>query len=222
MTKILRKVFYPQSTQWLNERSKNITATEIGALLGIDKYKSPAKILREKLAPTRLADNQWMRAGRLLEPSVFIALNEIGIKSEAAELGNVVMYINEDIRLSCTLDGVGKDADGTNFIVEAKSTNSKAFLNWSECPPLNYIAQAQVQILLTGYSVGLLACLEANFPFPLIVYSVSPNDELTEIIQSQVKKFWTCYETNVTFKVDKEIKERSEELLRASVEIVYG
>lgn len=214
--------FTPQSAEWLAKRSQNITATEVASLLGLDKYKTPHKVLKEKINPVKLADNAAMRAGRILEPGVFVALKEIGLNCRPADYEKVVMYEDPEVRLSCTLDGIGINKDKGKYIVECKSTKPELFEKWEDQAPINYIIQVQVQLMLTKLDKALLACVSQQFPFSIIVYYIKADKEIHKIIEYNVRKFWTCYEKNVKFKIDKEnIAELISSLYKSS-ELFYG
>ena len=58
--------------EWLEDRRKGIGGSDVGALLGLNKYKSPYTLWAEKsgLLHTDEVDNESMRIGRDLEDYV--------------------------------------------------------------------------------------------------------------------------------------------------------
>lgn len=69
------QMFEAGSLQWLEARTKNITATEVSSLFGLNKYKSPRRLLQDKLHPEPVW-SPFIRRGRILEPSVLKAVKE--------------------------------------------------------------------------------------------------------------------------------------------------
>src|SRR5690606_39097283 len=104
--------FKQGSKDWLNARSKVITGTEISTLFGLNKHLSVPKLLKQKYENIKLEDNEFLRAGRILEPGIIIALNEIGIKAKsAAPTGKVKFIIHTSGLLGSSLDAVLKHKD---------------------------------------------------------------------------------------------------------------
>lgn len=63
----------PDRDAWLAARHTRITASDVGALLGLNKHKSRRALLKEKAAPEpkNFRGNSAMRAGGFLESGVF-------------------------------------------------------------------------------------------------------------------------------------------------------
>lgn len=204
------KLFTPQSQEWLDARTQYITGTEIASVFGLDAWKSWKKMLKDKLLPPEKIDNPAMRAGRLLEPSVFVALNEVGIPAVPAHQTKVVMAIDEESMISASMDGKMSTKEGF-YIIECKSTKMDKFNDWYERVPLKYSLQVQTQMLVSGVDKALIACLGGLYPdLPLIVYEVRPDFKLHDIMRSECKRIWEAFKldyNNPKFTVDKNHKE---------------
>lgn len=219
MTQIHR--FKNGSSEWLDLRTKYVTGTEVASLFGFNPNLSSARVLKDKISPPVRIDNQWMRAGRLLEPAVFIALNEIGIPAvAAAPTGEVVFITHDESRIGASMDGK-LNSDQGFFIVEAKTTKRDKFVTWVENPPLNYVLQVQTQMLVAGVEQSLLACLCYELPFPLIVYQIKANKDIQQLITHNVTRFWDCYKEDIKFEVNKDDKEQVKSLIYQDVESIF-
>lgn len=87
--------------EWLVERRKYITGTQIASLFGLNPYKSINRIMKEKAAGIELIDNVYMRRGRILEPAIIQAVNEL--TEFEATVPQHKFFINSSIAV--TLDG---------------------------------------------------------------------------------------------------------------------
>lgn len=213
--------FQPKSAEWLSKRRENVTATEVCSLFGMDKYKSSNQLLKDKLEPKKLEDNIYMKKGRLLEPSVFIHLQEIGLPAKPADYEQVVMLIDEEHRLAASLDGKMKTDEG-NFLVECKSTKGSLFPNWSDRPPVKYLMQVQTQLAVANVQEAILACMNADNILQLIVYKVSSNPEIQEMIRKESKRFWDCHEKNELFVYNPEYREFIEGEIFNGNELIFS
>lgn len=196
--------FIPGSVEWLDTRTRYITATDVASLFALNPHQSAAKVLESKVTPPQKIDNKFLRAGRLLEPGIFIALQEAGLDVEAADHGKVVMIVDDKHRISCSLDGKVTFADtGFKTIVECKATGKTKFESWADAPPINYLLQVQTQLMLTKRDTGILACLCYEFPFSLIVWQINASDVVQKLIKEEVGRFWDCYKTVIQYKYNK-------------------
>lgn len=206
------KYFTPQSIEWLEARKKYVTATEVGALLGLDPYKSANKVYKGKLEEVQVIDNIYMRAGRFLEPAIIADLPNYGIPAEPAHKDKLVMVINEEIRLSATLDGKAL-WEGKKYIVECKTTSgmtkdkeSSKFSTWYTQIPLYYYTQIQTQMMLSKLDQSLLVCVEAAIPFPIVGWEILADKKLHSHIETEVTRFWNFFDKGgKSFTVNKSI-----------------
>lgn len=202
MNKIIK--FTPGSDEWLQARQKYLTATELSVILGMNKYGSIREIQDGKRGEVkRLDDNLYLRAGRLLEPSVFLALSEAGIACKPADPDKVVMAVDDKVRLSCSLDGKAvHPLTGESVIMEAKTTGKAKFTEWYRKPPINYLVQVHAQLMLMGRNVGLLTCMSTEFPFHIIVYEIRTTKEVGDIFKEAAVEFWEAFNTESMQGVD--------------------
>lgn len=212
--------FVPGSQDWHDIRAIHITATDMASLFGLNPNKSANRVMKEKREAYSIPDNLFMKVGRYLEPSVFIAMKENGMPAEAADPKLVVFVSNEEYRIGASMDGKMVVTEGF-FIVEAKTTfNREKFMEWREKPPIPYWIQLQTQLLVCAAKKGLLACLYHGLPMPLVVYENTEHHELHNLMKEAAIRFWHCFDNDLEYKVDKDVKQRVlqiyEELLQAN------
>jgi putative phage-type endonuclease len=206
------------SPEWLRVRMDHVTATDIASLFGLNPYKSANKVYKSKLVPEVIADNIYMREGRIYEPAVFQALYLEGIAAEQPGNGEVVMMIHDECKLSASLDGY-VEKEGKMYVVEAKTTRGK-IMSWYEQAPAYYVMQVYAQIAVTGYCGGLLACLGLDSPSPLVVYYIKPNKEIQDLMVEEVNRFWNCIKENKEFKVKPAYKAVIQKQLYSNVTLI--
>ena len=127
---------------WLAQRKQFITATEAGALMGVNPYVTPSKLLKQKPLPPEELVSDYLDRGLENEEEV--------LKQGAEWLGANLLesqgfYANPETRISATPDGLLDN--GT--LIEVKCTGAQNLHRW-EHPPLYYIMQCQVQMYVTG------------------------------------------------------------------------
>ena len=138
-------------SEWLTERTKYLTSTDISAIFGLSPYKTKAEVWHQKKSGdiVQIEDNDFMKWGRRAEPMVaegiaedqgwkvrpfkeFIALTECGIASSFD-------YLIEEPHKA---------------ILEIKCVGEMAFKNqWSPVDneaPLHIELQVQHQMLVSG------------------------------------------------------------------------
>lgn len=196
------------SRDWLEARRRFVTGTEVASLFGLNPSQSVAKVIRSKTQPDVIPMNHAMRAGLILESGVFTAMKmDAGIDAKPLEKDRVVMMVDENVRISASLDGVA-EIDGCRYVVEAKTMSMKLFQDqWKQTIPIKYYCQIQTQLLLTESDSQLAAGLSYEFPLPLTIFQIFKDTIFHDYIKLEVARFWECLESKQDFKVNKEYKE---------------
>jgi putative phage-type endonuclease len=175
---------------WLEARRTGIGGSDVAAILGLSKWKTPLQVYQEKrgeLPPQD--DNAAMRWGRYLEPVVRQAY--------ADETGREVRLPTELIRhpvyehMIANLDGVAGGATEPMRIFEAKTARSAD--GWgepgSDQVPQAYLLQVQHYMEVTGVAVADVAVLIGGSDFRL--YEVPADRELQEMLIDAEADFWS-------------------------------
>ena len=205
--------------EWLEHRKKFITATEAGALMGVNPYMTPSKLLKDKpKAPTKLV-SEFLDRGLENEESVLLVAEEWlqgELMDEYRDPNNRMFYADEDTRISATPDGMMKDGR----MIEIKCTGAKNLSNW-EHPPLYYIMQCQVQMYVTGAVENyLMARFFYHWPTTSCepaadkMWKIDYNPEIIKILVDKVKEFWYALDNGSTIRLKKSDTEKHSDMLR--------
>lgn len=222
------KACFKTEQEWLETRKHIITATEMGALLGLDPWRSANKMWKEKIETNegtrKFTGNAYTILGQYMEPLV-VDLSNYALEADFKlfDEGHKVMYINKDQGFGATPDAT----DGKKLL-ECKTTKPHNYYRWAYHPPAKYLAQLYTQLLCIGYKEGYLSILSTNLTqksselnLPISIFKLTIDDRITEWVHDEVERFWTTVKDNKVFKVGKNDKLVLELLLRQSTEKVF-
>jgi putative phage-type endonuclease len=174
---------------WLRARGTGIGGSDVAAILGLSKWKTPLQVYQEKrgeLAPQE--DNAAMRWGRYLEPVVRQAY--------ADETGHEVRVLDQMVRhpayefMIANLDGFVDPGNGPRRIFEAKTARTAD--GWgepgSDQVPQPYLLQVQHYMAVTGFVVADVAVLIGGSDFRR--YEVPEDRELQQMLVDAEAEFW--------------------------------
>lgn len=138
------------SAEWLARRHDLITATDIGAILGVDPWRSEGDVARSKTATDETPPSIAMRVGSQLEPLV--------AELWAEATGRVVERWGELV-VHPEIDWAGATPDyrSGGEIVECKWSGNLRL--WADGLPEHVEAQVRWQLGVTGLSVAHVAAL---------------------------------------------------------------
>ena len=158
------------SDEWLEQRRLGIGGSDVGAIMGLNKYKSPLKVYRQKVDGLKedLSDNVNVRKGKDLED--FILKNYVQPKLSAQGLS----VAKPDFMLTnarfpyyrANVDGIAKPLPGSvevPLIVEIKYVSEFGMQAWDSPDyagvPASYYAQVQCYMHVTGIKRALVCAL---------------------------------------------------------------
>lgn len=135
----------PHTSEWHETRRRLITASDAGAVLGVSPFKTPSKLLREKLSDAESKDNIAMAWGRRYEP-VAIERFETEFNLQVFP-ANFVVCVKYPF-LGATPDGIV--SDGSLLEVKCPFNTRKPFLSFHHYDKTHYYTQVQVAMLCYG------------------------------------------------------------------------
>jgi putative phage-type endonuclease len=171
---------------WLEARKTGIGGSDVAAILGLSRWKTPLAVYQEKRGeiPPQ-PDSEPMRWGRYLEPVVRQAY--------ADETGREVRLPTELIRhpthdfMIANIDGVVVDEER---LFEAKTARSAD--GWGEPGtdqiPQAYLLQVQHYMKVTALPITDVAVLIGGSDFRL--YEVRADHELQDMLVDAEREFW--------------------------------
>lgn len=197
--------------EWLAWRKSNINASEIGALMGIDKKRSPLQVYYDKKGQDFFEGNEMTEGGLDLEPG---AINAVARRHPdwRIETGSHY-YDDQDLRIGCTPDAFVWEPGREGFgIIQAKIVAGPTFdEEWERkdngfIAPLKFQLQTVIEAKMTGASWCYLA------PYVVSAYRREPLlDEVPilegawEEITAEIAHFWDEFERGLAPMINPEL-----------------
>lgn len=173
--------------EWLEERRKGLGGSDIGAVLGLNKFSTPRKIYFDKIGEGKEEpDTKRLKAGRYAEPT--IAAWYTDETNYRVVKDNKIRIHPEYPFLRGNIDRIATLPDGTRRIVEIKNTAIWAYSNWGTEIPLPYFCQVQLYMGITNFETADFAILKDGWNFE--IYTVKRDDEFLELIYPKLQDFW--------------------------------
>lgn len=142
----------------MTDRKGFLGSSDIAAVCGLSKWKTPLKLFAEKtglVEPDDLSDNEAVEWGKRLEEPVAQKFSE---KHDVKIMAYKKRYTHPEHKfLSCELDRI---ITGTETIVEVKTCSAYLMRDWEgEEYPLSYELQVQFAMGLSNRKKAYLVCL---------------------------------------------------------------
>lgn len=172
--------------QWLRERQCGIGGSDVGAILGVNKYKTPFEVYLEKTEPITEVGEQSESAywGDQFE--------EVVAKEFEKRTGKKVRRDRKHYKHSdypFMVANIDRKVVGENAILECKTANQYLANEWQDDEvPASYLLQVQHYLFVTGAEVGYIAVLIGGQKF--VWKEVQRDEELIEVIIEAEKEFW--------------------------------
>lgn len=229
---------------WLAKRKKVVSGTEVGVLLGVSPWMTPAQLYESKISEPPFVSNDYVVVGKALESGAiqYLLHHDFGI--DAGSFNKYEFFVNAKGTVGTTPDGYVADLDENsplsgrlprNSLLEYKTLKTAFFKRWLDHPPLYYLAQCQAQLLSTplnrnpdqplsaaspGYeAVGLVAVMR-NDTLGRSIWKVSPLPQLIELIEHVSADFMTAVQDGTPYEADSDIPHLAQGLLLKSFEFL--
>lgn len=168
------------------DRDKFIGGSDIGAILGLNPWKSAYTLWAEKsgrIEVEDISDKEAVWWGTNME--------ELVAKRFCMKTGKKVKKTTYEFSckeypfLVAHVDRLGV---GEKFVLECKTTSARNRMNYNagEVPPMHY-AQVQFYLMLTGYTEGYLATKRDS---DFYITKIDRNDEFIEEMLESAIAFW--------------------------------
>jgi len=205
--------------EWLQFRSRGLGASEIGTLMGVNSWKSPAELYYQKigLIPQKVEPNIPMFMGTILEKTV-AEIFEYWDGDDASMLRNyesqtkvrtlyepVGYVVNPDYphlffspdRLQIKTKNLrirdGRiNLENVEAIIEIKTISGWSSKQWEGGIPPSYYLQLQTYLMGLALDTGYLVSLEDGRN--LKVHKFDRDSEMIEMIARMTLEFWTRVE----------------------------
>nr|DAY42650.1 MAG TPA: Exonuclease [Caudoviricetes sp.] len=185
---------YDNEDDWHKLREKRIGGSDVGAIIGVNPYKSIIDVYIDKTEGSSFEGNNATHWGHMLEETV--------IKEFASRHSEFVVYQAPysviDNFFIANLDGVLKNKEtGEYGVLEIKTTSVWNKKEWEEDTiPQSYYAQVQHYLMLTGYKFAYVAVLIGGQQYK--EFKVERSEEDIELIRNKATEF---YQENLLKKI---------------------
>lgn len=180
------------------DRDKFIGGSDIGAILGLNPWKSAYTLWAEKsgrIEVEDISDKEAVWWGTNME--------ELVAKRFCMKTGKKVKKTTYEFSckeypfLVAHVDRLGV---GEKFVLECKTTSARNRMNYNEgeIPPMHY-AQVQFYLMLTGYKVGYLATKRDS---DFYITKIDRNDEFIEDMKESAIAFWQMVQDGIEPDID--------------------
>lgn len=172
--------------EWLQERQKGIGGSDVGAILGFNKYKTAFEVYLEKTEPILEVREQSESAywGDQFE--------EVVAKEFEKRTGKKVRRDRRHFQhkdYPFMVANIDRRIVGENSILECKTANQFLSKDWEEEEiPASYLVQVQHYLAVTGAEKGYIAVLIGGQKF--VWKEVERDEELIKMIIDSEKNFW--------------------------------
>lgn len=169
MNKNIIKKTFANDDEWRRFRASSIGGSDIGTLLGLNKWCTPFQWL---LTHGTRPESYEMHLGHLLEPAVAALFQEsTGCEYDEGCEENVI-YLNKKIPgFHATPDRIGT-LEGERFVLEIKTTSMR--VKKDQLPETWYV-QLQQYLTILDIQVGYLAWLSAGHDFDFVKVERNPS-----------------------------------------------
>lgn len=186
--------------QWLEERRKGIGGSDIGAIMGVNPYKSALEVWYDKVKGNKEEEKENIPAevGLALEEYLatkfrqWFAKNNNGVDIAVERVPYILQHPDDSFKRA-NLDGQFYDPTTLDYsIVEFKTTNEFGRKQWDEDElPDSYYLQVQWYMAITGYRKAYVAYLIGNRSFN--VKEIPFNEEVVRNLMITAEDFWNNY-----------------------------
>jgi putative phage-type endonuclease len=189
MKKILDKRKMTEADwQAYRETQEGIGGSDIATILGVNKYKSKFTLWLEMTGQKAKdkVEGEAIEWGNLLEPVIREKFKRAtGFK---VFQNNFVLQHDKLDWMVANIDGEVIDPyfDGRG-ILEIKTTNERNKKDWEEGCPINYMAQVQWYLAVTGYNYAYIAVLIGGSTFKYFL--IERDDYLIDSMIKQAQDF---------------------------------
>lgn len=177
---------YANDDDWHTLREKRIGGSDIGAILGVNKYKSIIEVYIDKTEGSNFEGNEATFWGHMHESTIM----KVFAQKHKEFIVYQAPYSIIDDFLIANLDGVLKDRNtGDCGVLEIKTTNAFNYKDWEgDIVPQYYYAQVQHYLMLTGYKYAYIAVLIGGNKYK--DFKIERSEEDIALIREKATEFY--------------------------------
>lgn len=177
---------YANDDDWHTLREKRIGGSDIGAILGVNPYKSIIDVYIDKIEGSTFKGNNATHWGHMLEGTI---IKEFASRHKELQVFDAPFSIVDNF-LIANLDAVLRDKENGDFgVLEIKTTSLWNKKEWEEDTiPQSYYAQVQHYLMLSGYKFAYVAVLIGGQEYK--EFKVERSEEDIALIREKATEFY--------------------------------
>lgn len=176
---------------WLKARQSGIGGSDVGAILGLNPFKTPLQVYEEKTAqePIETPMNPAMEFGLRLEPVIAEKYtDETGLKVKNRRK---MLRDKEYPFMLANIDRYIENPFGDTGLLEIKTASGWAARMWEDRIPEYYYTQVQHYLRVTGYQWADVAILIDGRDFR--IEHVKRSEDFVGAMIEQEDRFWNYH-----------------------------
>lgn len=176
---------YENEEAWHELRKKRIGGSDVGAILGVNKWKSAVDVYLDKKGLTEFKGNNATYWGTILESTIIKEFAKLH-KNYAVYTCNYSLVKGNYI---ANVDGLYRDLETGKFgVLEVKTTNQWNYKEWEgDTVPMSYYCQVQHYLDISGLEEAYIVVLIGGQTYK--EFKILKSDEDIEVINKACDDF---------------------------------
>lgn len=195
-------ILIENEAQWLAERAKDVTSTQVAALFGVSPYLTEFDLWHQKRngIVEAFEENNRTRWGNRLEETIAKGFAEEFGLQHLIKLSVYQRRTGQRLGASYDFRACADDCD--YVLLECKNVDYMEHKEkWTETEaPAHIELQVQTQLLLSGYRRAFIVALVGGNN--LVVHEREPDAEVQSAIVEKVAAFWSSVDAGIEPKPD--------------------
>lgn len=181
--------------EFLKRRRTGFGGSDVGAIMGVDKWKDSLDVYLDKVAPPEDIDSPAMERGRMLEPVVSLLYEQLtgrNLRSGKFRRNQRDRFLigSPDRIIKQIGQKPYKEPENSPGVLEIKTANRFVLKQMQEEGlPKSYLLQLQHYMGLCGTSWGAFAILCPD-PWKFITFTVEFDQDLFDRVVEVLRRFW--------------------------------
>lgn len=180
--------------EWLEIRKKSIGGSEIAAVIGMNRWKTPFAVWAEK---TGRVDSSVQQSESMYWGTVMEAILREEFSKRTGYAVKEAHYIFASIDnpfLTANIDGYVDLGNGEYAVLEIKTAGNYAESDWNDGCPIEYYLQVQHYLYITGMKKAFIAVLIGGNNFKYL--GIESDEDTIQTIICCAKQFWQLVQTD--------------------------
>lgn len=185
------------SAQWHAQRDKGVGGSDVGVIMGVNRWKSIEQLWAEKtgrVKPEDISHKPCVILGNALEPALRA---EYAYRHPEVQVEEPLYMLQDEAKhwRQASLDGIITCADGMKEVLEIKTVGGFNSHQWDMGGvPEPYACQVMHYMAVSGYRRAQLIAMIGNSR--IVERTVERDEYLIDLIESEVDEFWTSVQAD--------------------------